>query len=325
VSAAQRILGLSPLDDTSGAARRSAEIPICLIGGSVLVRGCMAKCIAQAWHEPVRSYATADDWRLQCGSPAGVVILLLTAEKCGDDVLEEVRMAHAAAPEATLIVVGNMSSSSVVEVLEVGARGFVPMAMPLDLALEVLRFVKAGGTFIPAECLIDSCQAIARPAVSTAESARDDPAICISTSKQNVHRIKVLTPPAPPAPAVPGSECEPKDPGPSPGVDTSKAAGLTEPPNEAGKLSTLTRSCNLTARQAAVVDALRRGMANKAIAHALRMQESTVKVHVRNVMKKLRASNRTEVAFIVGRHLDALESDDSTVASASPVRPKRLP
>ena len=53
-----------------------------------------------------------------------------------------------------------------------------------------------------------------------------------------------------------------------------------------------------TARQAAVVEALRKGKANKIIAYELNMRESTVKVHVRNIMKKLKAKNRTEVAFI---------------------------
>lgn len=52
-----------------------------------------------------------------------------------------------------------------------------------------------------------------------------------------------------------------------------------------------------TARQAAVVDALRRGKANKIIAYELNLCESTVKVHIRNIMKKLKAKNRTEVAF----------------------------
>jgi DNA-binding NarL/FixJ family response regulator len=56
-----------------------------------------------------------------------------------------------------------------------------------------------------------------------------------------------------------------------------------------------------TARQAAVVDALRRGKANKIIAYELKMRESTVKVHVRNIMKKLRATNRTEVAYKANR------------------------
>ncbi len=52
-----------------------------------------------------------------------------------------------------------------------------------------------------------------------------------------------------------------------------------------------------TARQAAVADALRRGKANKTIAYELNMCESTVKVHIRTIMKKLHASNRTQAAF----------------------------
>jgi DNA-binding NarL/FixJ family response regulator len=53
-----------------------------------------------------------------------------------------------------------------------------------------------------------------------------------------------------------------------------------------------------TPRQTAVVESLRRGKANKVIAFELNMCESTVKVHVRNVMRKLKARNRTEVAFL---------------------------
>jgi DNA-binding NarL/FixJ family response regulator len=62
-----------------------------------------------------------------------------------------------------------------------------------------------------------------------------------------------------------------------------------------------------TARQAAVVEALRRGKANKIIAYELKMRESTVKVHVRNIMKKLHATNRTEVAFMANRLLNGEE------------------
>jgi DNA-binding NarL/FixJ family response regulator len=56
------------------------------------------------------------------------------------------------------------------------------------------------------------------------------------------------------------------------------------------------REC-FTSRQAAVAEALRRGKANKIIAYELNMCESTVKVHIRNIMKRLRATNRTEAAF----------------------------
>ena len=56
-----------------------------------------------------------------------------------------------------------------------------------------------------------------------------------------------------------------------------------------------------TSRQSAVVEALKRGKANKIIAYELNMCESTVKVHVRNVMRKLKATNRTEVVYKVNK------------------------
>ena len=57
----------------------------------------------------------------------------------------------------------------------------------------------------------------------------------------------------------------------------------------------------LTKQQSAVVDAVRQGKANKVIAHELHISESTVKVHLHNVMKKLQVKNRTEVAVKAGK------------------------
>jgi DNA-binding NarL/FixJ family response regulator len=52
-----------------------------------------------------------------------------------------------------------------------------------------------------------------------------------------------------------------------------------------------------TARQSAIISAIRKGSPNKIIAYELGMCESTVKVHIRNIMKKLKVRNRTELAF----------------------------
>jgi uncharacterized protein len=54
-----------------------------------------------------------------------------------------------------------------------------------------------------------------------------------------------------------------------------------------------------TQRQEEVIRELRRGKANKIIAYELNLRESTVKVHIRNIMKKLKATNRTEVAYML--------------------------
>ncbi|MFN4129917.1 MAG: LuxR C-terminal-related transcriptional regulator [Paracoccaceae bacterium] len=52
-----------------------------------------------------------------------------------------------------------------------------------------------------------------------------------------------------------------------------------------------------TARQLSVCEAMRRGKSNKTIAYELGLCESTVKVHVRSIMKRLRVTNRTEAAY----------------------------
>jgi len=59
-----------------------------------------------------------------------------------------------------------------------------------------------------------------------------------------------------------------------------------------------------TSKQMSVIEGLRRGKANKIIAYELNMCESTIKVHVRNVMKKLRARNRTEAAVMLNEKLN---------------------
>ncbi len=53
----------------------------------------------------------------------------------------------------------------------------------------------------------------------------------------------------------------------------------------------------LTTRQKAVLAQLQQGKANKIIAHELGMSESTAKVHIRNIMRKMGATNRTQAAF----------------------------
>jgi DNA-binding NarL/FixJ family response regulator len=52
----------------------------------------------------------------------------------------------------------------------------------------------------------------------------------------------------------------------------------------------------LTGRELAVTRAIQKGKSNKVIAYELNMSESAVKVHIRNIMKKLNAMNRTDVA-----------------------------
>src|SRR5260370_1860380 len=82
---------------------------------------------------------------------------------------------------------------------------------------------------------------------------------------------------------------------------TSTAAKLDDQPE--GERQRRSDGPDLTPRELSVIDLLREGKPNKLIAAQLDMQESTVKVHVRNILKKLNAANRTHAAFVVNRLL----------------------
>ena len=105
------------------------------------------------------------------------------------------------------------------------AKGYIPMTMGFEIAIEAVRFVLAGGTYVPVEYVL------------------------------------------------------------------SGYLSASEPPQH------LAPSGAITSRELAVVRAIRQGKPHKTIAYELNMCESTVKVHVRHIMRKLRAKNRTEVAI----------------------------
>jgi DNA-binding NarL/FixJ family response regulator len=63
----------------------------------------------------------------------------------------------------------------------------------------------------------------------------------------------------------------------------------------AGEPAGTRTSRELTPRELAVLKFLKQGKANKTIAHELHLSESTVKAHIRNIMKKLNVKSRTGI------------------------------
>ena len=62
-------------------------------------------------------------------------------------------------------------------VIGYGAKGYIPMTMGFEIAIEAVRFVLAGGTYVPAECLLSGIPSVSppsqRPATSGAITARE--------------------------------------------------------------------------------------------------------------------------------------------------------
>jgi DNA-binding NarL/FixJ family response regulator len=201
-----------------------------LIEPRALVRECVARCIGAVPGHFVTSFSSVESWlEVRERTQASLVVLCLPGPLADEQGGFE-QLARAAEALPTVVMSDAEDLNSVLDAINRGARGFIPTSLPMEVVIEALRLVRAGGVFVPASSLI--------PALRTR--------------------------------------------------DTRTSAG--------GERNTI-----FTVRQAAVVDALRRGKANKTIAHELNMRESTVKVHVRNIMKKLSAKNRTEVALMTSR------------------------
>ena len=78
------------------------------------------------------------------------------------------------------------------------------------------------------------------------------------------------------------------------------SSGMTrrERLGEGRSIDSAAAAIGLTPRQSEVLHHLWKGEQNKAIASELRMSENTVKVHVKHIMKKLGAHNRTQAVLM---------------------------
>ena len=145
-------------------------------------------------------------------------------------IMRNIRAIRDAIPDVPIVVFSDVEDAlqpkTIRTTLSSGAHGFISTRTTgILIAIAAIRFVKAGGTFVPLDQL------------------------------------------------------------------------LTNRPDRTPEPTETTQKNPLTTRQMAVLSHLRQGKANKMIAHELSMSESTVKVHVRNIMRKMGATNRTQVAY----------------------------
>jgi DNA-binding NarL/FixJ family response regulator len=217
---------------------------IIVIEKRLLIRDCLVKCLKDIGLGcPVLAFAGISEWLEIAAQYVPILILFSLQPQNADDceIGQNLSLLNGNKTGAPVVIISDSEDTSrVVSALKCGVRGYIPTSVTLNVALEAMRLVGAGGTFAPTSALLDA--------------------------------------------RAPGETATPH-------YDVSK------------KLL-------FTARQLAVLVALRRGKANKQIAYELNMREGTVKVHVRHIMKKLHARNRTEVAIIAN---DLFAAPDDTM------------
>lgn len=90
-----------------------------------------------------------------------------------------------------------------------------------------------------------------------------------------------------------------------PVIDNQMTVKLVEQFRQHGGVSVKeedTQHSRLTQREREIMQCLARGDSNKAIARTLNVAESTVKIHVQNILKKLDLSSRVQIAVYAVEH-----------------------
>lgn len=200
------------------------------------------------------------------------------------EIVAEVQVLHMLRRETPLAIISDDENpATVIAAIRSGAQGYLGNSMPPDLALQALSFVLHGGTYFPPAAITSNHAFAATPPL---EYKQHDLA----------REQQPLTGPEPPslAPALVQEDALYERQG---ALFEQKPAVLHRNGGSPG----LRPAPDFTERQYAVLVCLCQGDPNKVIGRKLGMTETTVKVHVREIMRKLGVCNRTQVAVAAGR------------------------
>ena len=87
---------------------------------------------------------------------ANVVVLCLPSDWNSDMQIERdlLLLSRRGKGVPTVVLTDSDGPDQVIAALNSGARAYVPTSLSLDIAIEAMRLVEAGGTFVPASSLV---------------------------------------------------------------------------------------------------------------------------------------------------------------------------
>ena len=202
---------------------------LALVGASPLLQQCLSRAFSGRINFEFSAFASIEDWRnSQDAGCFALVILFASSERQGRDVAAVARALETLGGRPHFAVLADSErATEVMAAFECGAKAYIPTSVTVEVMIEAINLVVAGGAYWPTS-VMKLCSGL--------------------------------------------------------------GAGAASGPRQS--------SCDLlTPRETAVLKAVRMGRPNKVIAHELGISESTIKVHVHRIMKKLKVQNRTQVAI----------------------------
>jgi DNA-binding NarL/FixJ family response regulator len=101
------------------------------------------------------------------------VVLYFVPGGIGLMVKSEFERLETLVPNTPIVAISDTASSDeIMRIIGYGARGYIPTSMPFHLAVEAVRFIEAGGTFVPAGNLLADRDQNKQPAGASALTER---------------------------------------------------------------------------------------------------------------------------------------------------------
>ena len=198
---------------------------IAVIESRGFLRECIRRSMQSAFSLPIVTCSTLSELELKLKDASAAIVILSWMEASNEANTKVLNALSEVVPNVPVVVLAQKNDVDLARTaIRHGAKGYIPCTLGFDITVEAVRFVLAGGTYVPMDCVLAT----------------------------------------------------------GPGVQASPASRS---------------SGGVTGRELAVLRALQQAKLNKVIAYELNMCESTVKVHVRNLMKKMKAKNRTDLAI----------------------------
>jgi DNA-binding NarL/FixJ family response regulator len=171
---------------------------ILLIEKRLFLRNCLHDCLDRSYpdHEIV-AFGSLAEWRESSErkklKPA--VVIYFVPAGIGLMMKSEFERLEAVIPNVPIVVISDIASSDeIMRIIGYGARGYIPTSMPYHLAVEAVRYVEAGGTFVPAGNFLPDRGSRKQPAENVLTERQMKVVEAVShgfANKQIAHRLKM--------------------------------------------------------------------------------------------------------------------------------------
>jgi two-component system, NarL family, nitrate/nitrite response regulator NarL len=256
--------------------------PLVVTHPCALIREGLRRILTKSQFRPVRILPTLDGCAEDYLDSAGICIWLLGVQECASITNDLVRRVVSANPSVRpVILAGSYTAKDIVLALASGACGFLCQDIPGRQLIKSLELVVLGQTVM----LHQFHQAAFAEIAGQLKEIREIEAIGGLPANSDYKAGRGSYPPQlsdlrSPATVLRLQMAE--QPVPSPSTDLVRG---------------------LSRREFIILQTLTEGASNKIIARKLVITESTVKVHMKAILRKLRLQNRTQAAIWARNHL----------------------